>query len=159
MPEQGHPPMRALGFDFGLRRIGVAVGQRATGTATPLLTLTIRGGQPPWADLDRLAKTWQPECMVVGLPTHADGKPHPLRQPIQDFIAMLARRFGLPIYTVDERLSSAEAYARLDEVRRLRSGRRRIAKTDIDCLAAAIILETWLTGDHRPCCLQGPTDR
>lgn len=125
----------ALGFDYGSTRIGVAVGQTLTKTATPLMTLPAREGQPDWNVLQRVLNEWRPECLVVGLPSTADGKPHHLEAAIKRFGRRLHGRFGLPIAYVDERLSSFEAAARGTQ-------------DQVDALAASLILETWLAAPH-----------
>jgi putative holliday junction resolvase len=122
-----------LGFDFGQHRIGVAVGQTVTRTASPLQTLRVRAGQPDWTAVQQLIRTWQPTKLVVGLPSHPDGAPHPLAAPIKRFGQRLHGRFGLPVEYIDERLSSHAA----DE---LTDGD--LAQTD--AVAASLILETWL---------------
>jgi putative Holliday junction resolvase len=131
------PPSSAaamvLGFDYGERRIGVAVGQTVTRTASPLKTLPARGGQPDWRAVKTLIEAWQPARLVVGLPSTADGAPHPLADAIARFGRRLHGRFGLPVDFIDERLSSHEAAARC------RNGRQ-----EIDAMAASLILETWL---------------
>lgn len=126
-------PRTALGFDFGEKRIGVAVGQTVTRTASPLTTLSARHGQPDWTVLGRLINEWQPDCLVLGMPSTADGNPHPMAEPIARFGRRLSGRFHKPVAFVDERLSS---YAAEDLARR--SGR------GIDAHAAQQILETWL---------------
>jgi putative Holliday junction resolvase len=127
-----------LCFDYGARRIGVAVGQTVTRTAGPLATLSARQGQPDWAALARLVAEWRPERFVVGLPTTADGAPHPLRAAIERFARRLEGRFRRPVEFVDERLSSWAAAADAGDGRH-----------GVDALAAARILETWL-GQTRP---------
>lgn len=127
------PPRTALGFDYGARRIGVAVGQTITRTASPLATLAARDGQPDWTAVQRLIAEWRPDCLVVGWPTTADGAPHALAEPIARFARQLEGRFGLKVEFVDERLSShaAEEFAR-------------DSRHGVDAHAAALILETWL---------------
>jgi putative Holliday junction resolvase len=122
-----------LGFDYGERRIGVAVGQTVSRTAGPLTTLPAKQGQPDWAALARLVAEWRPERFVVGLPTTVDGAPHPLREAIERFARRLEGRFRRPVVFVDERLSS---WAAASAIRGSRHG--------VDALAAARILETWL---------------
>ncbi len=123
----------ALGFDYGARRIGVAVGQTVTHTASPLATLAARDGQPDWAALAKLVEAWRPNVLVVGLPTTADGAPHALAESIARFARRLEGRFGLKVEYVDERLSS---HAAAELARDSRHG--------VDAHAAALILETWL---------------
>jgi putative Holliday junction resolvase len=121
-----------MGFDYGRRRIGVAIGQTVTATASPLTTLNAREGQPDWTRVGALVEEWQPACAVVGLPARADGTPHPLATAIERFGRRLHGRFGLAVEYVDEHLSSHEAAA---------SGAHDAA---LDALAARLILETWL---------------
>lgn len=134
----------SLGFDYGLKRIGVAVGQSITGTASPLPALACRDGQPDWERVEALLKEWRPGALIVGLPYNTDGGEQPISTAARRFARRLTGRFGLPVYLVDERYSSASAEARLAETRQ--QGRRRVRKTDIDSAAACIILESWLNG-------------
>ncbi|KPK38654.1 MAG: Holliday junction resolvase [Gammaproteobacteria bacterium SG8_47] len=128
-----------LGFDYGRKRIGVAVGQTVSGSATALTTVSARDGQPDWRSISALIQDWQPELLVVGLPLSMDGSEHELTQAARRFGNRLAGRYNLPVEFVDERLTSVEAEAR--QVRPPRPG-------DIDKIAAQIILQDWL--DSRP---------
>lgn len=144
--DRGH---RLLGFDFGLRRIGVAVGQTITETATPLDTLISHGEEPDWEAVDRLVAHWTPDRLVLGMPSNPDGSRHALARPIARFRRALEERYALPVELVDENLSSSEASSVLREQRR-RGRRRRVRKTDVDRISAAILLERWMsTGDQR----------
>lgn len=135
-----------LAFDFGLRRIGVAVGQQVTGSASAVATVANRDNGPDWAHIEALIKEWQPQRLIVGMPVNADGKPGSLAPSIDAFCEHLGR-FSLPLETVDERLSSQEANAQL-KVSRKAGARRRISKGIIDATAAAIIAERWLLAAH-----------
>ena len=126
-----------LGFDYGERRIGVAVGQTVTRTATPLKVLPARGGQPDWTQVEDLIRTWLPARIVVGSPTTADGAAHALAPAVERFGRRLHGRFGLPVHYIDERLSSHEAATQCAADARM-----------IDAVAASLILETWLE-EHR----------
>lgn len=121
-----------LGFDYGDRRIGVAVGQTVSRTASPLKTLPAKSGQPDWALVAKLVAEWKPDRAVVGLPAMADGAPHPVAEAARRFARRLHGRFGLPIVYVDERLSSHAAAERTRDTEVL------------DAMAACVILETWL---------------
>lgn len=133
-----------LAFDFGLRRIGVAVGQDVTGSASPLGTVANDGEGIDFDTIDRHVAEWQPNCLVVGMPLHADGTPSDMEKPVKAFIAELAR-YGLPIATTDERYTSIEAERVLKEARA--EGRRgRIDKSAIDAAAAVLIAERYLAG-------------
>lgn len=123
-----------LGFDYGVRRIGVAVGETLTGTASPLGVVTVRGTRPDWDAIAALVDGWSPDTLVVGLPRRADDSVHELEPAIRAFARELGRRFRRPVQTIDERLSSVEASERL--------GRR--AAGGVDAVAAQVILETWL---------------
>ncbi|RFA39513.1 Holliday junction resolvase RuvX [Alkalilimnicola ehrlichii] len=131
-----------LGFDFGLRRTGVAVGEATTGTARALTTLSCRDGNPDWEEVGRLIAQWQPHGLVVGIPRHADGSLPTAGEAACRFSRRLEGRFRLPTYTVDEHLSSHEAARELGE-RGLSGQRMRRQKAKIDATAARIILETW----------------
>ena len=135
-----------LGFDFGARRIGVAVGQTVTGNASPLITLTSRQGRPAWDAIGRLVEQWRPHTLVVGLPVHMDGSTHELAATVQAFATELGSRYALPVEFIDERLSSHAAQARAAGSGR---GARRGAKQQLDRLAAQVILETWLAHQAR----------
>ena len=132
-----------LGFDYGLKRIGVAVGQELTGTASALTTVAARDGKPDWEAISRLIDEWQPDAVVVGLPLNMDGSDHELSRRARRFGNQLHGRYNLPAHFIDERLSSLEAEALL------RGGsqahRRALYKESIDKLAAQVILETWLS--------------
>jgi len=101
-----------LGFDFGLKRIGVAVGQEMTGTASALTTVAARDGKPDWDAISRLIHEWQPDAVVVGLPLNMDGSDHELSRRARRFGNQLHGRYNLPAHFIDERLSSLEAEAR-----------------------------------------------
>lgn len=144
MPESR--ALSALGFDFGLRRIGVAAGQSVTGSATPVTTLLANDGLPNWTRVDHLIEQWRPDQLVVGLPYTMDGSEQPITQHARRFARTLGERYARPVYTVDERLSSKEAETRLRELRQ--QGRRRVRRGDIDSAAACVILESWLHHPH-----------
>lgn len=141
------PPAAArglcLGFDFGAKRIGVAVGESSLGGARALATVANRGSGPDWAAVDALLGEWSPVALVVGLPLDADGAEQPITAHARGFARRLARRSGLPVHAVDERYSSMQAQDDLRDARA--SGRRakRAAPGDLDALAAAVILERW----------------
>ncbi|MGI9263655.1 MAG: Holliday junction resolvase RuvX [Gammaproteobacteria bacterium] len=134
----------ALGFDFGLRRIGVAVGGSATGRAEPLTTITCRLNQPDWEKLDQLMDEWKPALLVVGLPYNTDGSESEMTRAARKFAGRIQNRYRIPAELTDERLSSVEAEDKLREQRRSGARRRRVKKEDVDRGAAAVILQSWL---------------
>jgi putative Holliday junction resolvase len=131
-----------LGFDFGSKRIGVAVGQELTGTARELLTLNNRNGAPDWDAITRLLEEWRPDALVVGLPLNLDGSEHEVSRMAKRFGNRLRGRYNLPVFTIDERLSSSEAESLLAE-------QGRFDRADVDKVAARLILESWLA-ENRP---------
>lgn len=130
-----------LGFDFGPRKIGVAVGQTVTGTARPLKTLRSRGDKPDWAGIEALVREWRPSAVVLGLPLKLDDTPVDWAGQIHRFARQIQGRFGLPVHLIDERLTSVEARSQL----RSRPGGKPIDHLLEDAIAAALILETWLS--------------
>lgn len=140
----GSAPRTLLGFDFGTRRIGVAIGQELTGTARSLTTLNSRDGGPDWGAISRLIEEWQPDALVVGIPYHMDGSEMELTRLATRFGNRLQGRYNLPLFTVDERLTSAEAEAQLRE----EGGR--FGKGDVDQMSAQLILQSWLDQQKAP---------
>jgi putative Holliday junction resolvase len=132
-----------LGFDFGLRRIGVAVGQTATRTASPLVVVRHGDREPDWPHLNRLLDEWRPVGIVVGLPLGPEGEATPMSKRARAFGERLAGQGPLPVAWCDERLSSRDAERRFAANRAAGSARRRDA-AQLDAMAAAIILENWL---------------
>ena len=118
-----------LAFDFGLKRTGVATGNRVTRSATPQRTIAAEG-EARWAPIAQRIAEWQPDALVVGVPFHPDGAAHENTRRAQRFARQLRARFQLPVHEVDERYSTTEA---------LSGGAR-----DVDAAAAAIILEQFL---------------
>jgi putative Holliday junction resolvase len=129
-----------LGFDFGPRKIGVAVGQTVTGSASPLGTLRSQGDQPDWPRIERLVQEWRPSAAVVGLPFNMDDTEATVAPRARRFARQLAGRFGLAVHLVDERLTSIEARRQL--------GRHSTSRDQVDAMAAKLILETWLCEQH-----------
>lgn len=140
--ETAEPVETVLAFDFGLRRIGVAVGQAVTRSATALTTLAAVDGKPDEGALARLIGDWQPDRLLLGMPL-APGETSVLEEPLQRFRHRL-QGFGIPVELVDEQFSSAEAQSRLTGERRSGTRRRPVSKADIDSLSARIIAEQWL---------------
>ncbi|KJF80528.1 Holliday junction resolvase RuvX [Photobacterium angustum] len=129
-----------LGFDYGTKSIGVAIGQELTGTATPLAALKAKDGIPNWDDIEKILKEWLPDLVVVGLPLDLEGKELESITPrAKKFANRLHGRFGCQVELHDERLSTVEAKAELFE----RGGYRSLSKGNIDSQSAVIILESW----------------
>ncbi len=129
-----------FGFDFGYKRIGVAVGQSLTKSASPLITLAAKAGVPHWPEVAALIKQWRPIGLIVGLPTKIDGQEQYTTQAARNFAEQLSERFALPVHMVDERLTTVAAREELYA----QGGYRKIQQSQVDSVAACIILEQWL---------------
>jgi putative Holliday junction resolvase len=130
-------PLLAMGFDYGSERIGVAIGQVLTRSTTGLKTVRCYRGKPDWGMIARLIETWQPHTLVVGIPMAEDGSESLIARAARRFGHQLQGRYRLPVYWVDERLTSHMAEDILNQ-----AGRR--DPTAVDRLAAELILQTWL---------------
>ncbi len=120
-----------LAFDFGEKRTGVASGTRLTGTTTPMQTIHTAVIDARFSAIEKILKEWQPDALIVGIPTHPDGAAHEMTQRAQRFARQLHGRFNLPVHEVDERYSSVEAASR--------------GAKDLDAAAAAILLEQFFS--------------
>lgn len=136
-PAAGPAPRTLLGFDFGARRVGVAIGNTITGQARPLAIVREAATDRRFAAIGDLVRAWRPDGFVVGRPLHPDGAAHAVTTAAERFARQLEGRFRRPVALVDERYSTAEARARArDEGERLDDGD--------DAHAAAVILEQYL---------------
>lgn len=140
-----------LGFDVGSRRIGVAIGSAYSVGARALAVVEVRGDGPDWPALDRLQREWRPHGLIVGDPLTLDGDDQPNRKRAQAFARQLLQRYRLPVLLVDERSSSVEA-ARRFATERAEGRKRRRDAANLDAVAAAVIIERWLSapGDATP---------
>jgi putative pre-16S rRNA nuclease len=133
-----------MAFDFGKRRIGVAVGDRELGIAHPLETLHYNDAQDPLNPIETLVGEWQPVLFVVGMPMNTDGTEHTLAPSVLRFSAALTSRFGVATRLVDERFTSAEASGMLRDA----GIRGRRQKAYLDQVAAQTILEDFFSNDE-----------
>ena len=135
-------PETILAFAYGLRRIGVAVGQDVTSSASPVGVVANGEGGVDHERIRAIIREWRPTRLVVGMPTHADGSPGAMTAAVEAFIDELAQ-YGLPVCRVDERYSSVEAEQALKRARQ-QGSRGRVSKQDIDSAAAVLIAERYL---------------
>ena len=133
-----------LGFDVGAKRIGVAVGNSISLSASEVGVIDVLEAGPDWVRLDKFLKEWRPDALVVGDPLTLDGGDQAARKRARRFCRELAARYGLAVEQVDERSSSVEAAQRFAAGRNAGARKRRQAAT-IDALAAVVIVERWLT--------------
>lgn len=128
-----------IGFDFGMKRIGVAIGQSVTRSARPLDTIQAKEGQPNWHAIEKLIQKWVPDALVVGIPLNMDGSEQAMTQHARHFVQALVQRFNLPVYEVDERLTSKAAREHLFA----EGGYKALQGGQVDRVAAQFILEHW----------------
>ena len=146
MPEHsGAPTGTLLAFDFGIKRIGVALGESLIGQARALTTLRDEANTPRFAAIEKLIREWQPALLVVGLPLDAEGRAHDMTARAQRFANQLKGRFGLPVALVDERFTSVEAESQLKQ----RGGHWTDTKEAVDATAAQIILQSYFDDPAR----------
>ncbi|HFD12506.1 MAG TPA: Holliday junction resolvase RuvX [Crenotrichaceae bacterium] len=130
-----------LGFDFGLKKIGVATGDAETGIANALTTIVSVPKQIRWNAIEQLIIDWKPDLFVVGLSHNMDGSDHDVTRAIQKFTRQLEGRFGLPVHQVDETLSSREAW----ELLYMDNGVSHSKALRLqDQVAAQLIVQSWL---------------
>lgn len=136
--------MTYLAFDYGHKRVGVAVGDAITGTARPLPTIHTSGTEIEWKPLLALIGEWRPKAVIVGLPLNDDGSEQAITTAARRFAEELARRCGLTVHLADERFSSRAADDALRDARASGRMTRRVRKGDRDGQAARVILEQWM---------------
>ena len=125
-----------VAFDLGLKRTGVAVGNRISATAQPLTTLHAEGKAPRLAAVAALLQEWQPDALIVGRPCHPDGNAHDMTRSAEKFARQLAQQFALPVAMIDERYTSTEAES--------------LGAADVDSMAACLILNRYLSASALP---------
>lgn len=134
-----------MAFDFGEKRIGVAIGETLLASARALTTIEAEANEQKFAAIGKLLDEWQPARLIVGRPAHADrDEPHEFAARCERFARQLAGRFHLPVELADERYSSAVAEAQL-------AGDKRNNKTRLDAAAAAVILQAWFATHTNKC--------
>ncbi len=129
-----------LAFDYGTKNIGVAVGQTITSSARPLTPLKAKDGIPDWTHIEKIIAEWKPDLVLVGLPLNMDDTESELSARAKKFANRLNGRFGVKTEMVDERLTSFEAKGEVMS----RGGSQDYKKNPVDCIAARLILESWL---------------
>lgn len=129
-----------IGFDFGTRNIGVAVGQKITNSSTALPPLLAKQGMPNWQQIDNLIKEWQPTALVVGVPYKLEGGDFHVTKLAKRFIEQLKTRYKIAVYSAEERLTTKSAREEIFA----RGGYKALQKQSVDSAAARLILEEWM---------------
>lgn len=141
MPNMNKPKV-VLGFDFGLKKIGVAVGQWVTQTANPLTILKANHGTPDWHEIEKLIAEWGAHALIVGLPLNMDGTEQFLTKQAKQFGHQL-KKFQLPVYFIDERLTTLAAR---DHMHSTQKGQSRFKPAD--SVSAKLIVESWFRSQY-----------
>ncbi len=129
-----------LGFDYGKKRIGIASGQTITNSATPGKTINQVDGNPDWQAIETEISQYKPQALIVGMPYHTDGSDNKMTAAVRQFCYELEKRFKLPVFEVNEALSSYQA----EEMLKKNTKINRQNKHEIDRMAAAVIVQSWL---------------
>lgn len=132
--------MIVIAFDFGIKKIGVAVGENITRKGRPLSVLNANNGIPNWNTIKSLLKYWQPQILIVGLPLNINGTKQNITKKTEKFAHLLKYKFNILVKMHDERLTTVEAKSIIFE----KGGFKKLKKTNIHSFSALIILESWL---------------
>lgn len=130
-------------LDYGTQKLGIAVGQTLTRTASGIAVLPVRGLEPDWAQLDALVQRWKPDAFVIGMPYNMDGTDSTMTRRARQFAAKVQARYARPWFAVDERLSTREARD-ITRQNAVRAGKRPNDRAIVDALAAQLLLEGYL---------------
>ncbi|ACJ30292.1 Holliday junction resolvase, putative [Shewanella piezotolerans WP3] len=133
-----------LGFDYGTKSIGIAIGQQLTASARPLLSIKAVDGIPKWEEIGAIITEWKPDLIVVGLPLNMDGTEQDITLRAKKFGNRLNGRFGVKVVTQDERLTTADAKARLFEM----GGYKALTKGQVDAMSAVLIIESYFENQY-----------
>jgi putative Holliday junction resolvase len=134
-----------LGFDFGTKYIGIAVGHTETRLAQPLACVRARDGQPDWAQIEKLIKEWRPALLVLGAPSNIDGTEASVSAAARRFGDKLRARYNLPLEMVDERLTTRAARSALELAgTRFPRSSSQAGYSTLNQVAAQLILQAWL---------------
>lgn len=133
-----------LGFDFGTKSIGIAIGQDITASARPLISIKAEDGIPRWEQIGELILEWKPDFIVVGLPLNMDGTEQELTKRARKFGNRIRGRFEIHVEFQDERLTTADAKARLFEM----GGYKALTKGQVDAMSAVLIIESFFENQY-----------
>jgi putative Holliday junction resolvase len=128
------------GCDYGTKKIGTAIGQSITQSASPLPIVKVKKSVPDWHNIDALIQKWQPDVLIVGIPLNMDDTEQPITEKARAFTESLQERYQLPTHGIDERLTTKEARQQIFD----QGGYQKLQQTDIDGVAAALMIEDWL---------------
>jgi putative Holliday junction resolvase len=133
----------ALGIDYGMAKIGLAIGQQITKSATPLKQIKAKQGIPSWSEFELILKKWNPDTIVIGMPLNMEGKTQYMSRKTNIFCEMIKQKYNIPIFKTDERLTTKEARSLIFE----EYGYKGLTKYSIDSFCAKLILEQWMNDE------------
>lgn len=134
-----------LGFDYGTKHIGMAVGEQQLSSARPLTVAANRNGTPDWDLIQSCVEQWRPSDLIVGWPLTEEGEEQSLCDHVRGFAKRLKKKFNRPVHFIDERYTSSAAQEHIRTMRQSGQRKRRSTHSDVDSIAAALILETWFS--------------
>ncbi|WP_298774793.1 Holliday junction resolvase RuvX [uncultured Shewanella sp.] len=134
-----------LGFDFGTKSIGIAIGQSLTASARPLVSIKAEDGIPRWEQIGKLITEWKPDFIIVGLPLNMDGTEQELTKRAKKFGNRIRGRFDINVEFQDERLTTADAKARLFDM----GGYKALTKGQVDAMSAVLITESYFENQYQ----------
>ncbi len=140
MPKAIHPIHKIMGFDYGTRWTGTAIGQTITRTASPLKTFESKNNKPDWHNIAKQIQEYQPDLLVIGLPLNALGEEQEISVKARKFARQLEGRFHIKADMVDERLTTRQVY--------IDSSEQHLSKQEIDAMSAVLIVQSWLDNHH-----------
>lgn len=138
-----HKPLKILGLDYGMRKIGVAIGQTLLGTATPLGLISCQKGIPNWPQLSQFISEWFPDRIVIGMPYHLDESENEITEKVKFFGAQVATKYRLPVFFEDEKLTTKLVHSELAELSHYKKSPRKIPSL-IDAYSACMIIESYI---------------
>lgn len=137
-------PKQIIAIDFGLKRIGIAIGNSLTNNAQPLTTIITDKPYEIPNELIDIIKEWRPHKLIMGMPYNADGSEAKIAKNIKRFASLLSEKLSMPVEFIDESFSSHEATRQLKHLRQSGARSKRVNKADIDKAAAAVMLQRWM---------------
>jgi putative Holliday junction resolvase len=138
-----HKPIKILGIDYGLRKIGVAIGQTLLGTSSPIGIVTCQFGEPNWPQLSKIITEWAPDRIVIGMPYNIDDSENDMTEKVKIFGEAVAKKYKLPVFFEDEKLTTKLANSELAEMQHYKKSPKKIPNL-VDAFSACMIVESYI---------------
>jgi putative Holliday junction resolvase len=138
-----HKPIKILGLDYGLRKIGVAIGQTLLGTASPLGIVNCQFGEPNWPQLSKFISEWAPDRIVIGMPYNLDDSENEMTEKVKIFGQAVLKKYRLPVFFEDEKLTTKLANSELAELQQYKNSPKKIPNL-VDAYSACMIIESYI---------------